>query len=94
MSKILECAKVDPSSGCQFVVRGETVEEVLRKASEHAREHGIWEVTPKFLEQIKVKIYEAQFPGGIVRGRKNLTSTLDLSEVRGLNPIVSFILKL
>jgi hypothetical protein len=24
MAKILECAKVDPSSGCQHVVRGET----------------------------------------------------------------------
>ena len=24
MAKILECAKVDPSSGCQHVIRGET----------------------------------------------------------------------
>ena len=24
MAKILECAKVDPSNGCQHVVRGET----------------------------------------------------------------------
>jgi hypothetical protein len=31
MAKILECAKVDPSSGCQHVVRGETKEEVLTK---------------------------------------------------------------
>ena len=28
MAKMLECAKVDPSSGCKHVVRGETVEEV------------------------------------------------------------------
>ncbi len=34
MAKILECAKVDPSSGCQHVVRGETEEEVLKKAAE------------------------------------------------------------
>jgi hypothetical protein len=27
MAKILECAKVDPSSGCQHIVRGETEEE-------------------------------------------------------------------
>ena len=27
MAKILECAQVDPSSGCQHVVRGETEEE-------------------------------------------------------------------
>ena len=38
MAKILECAKVDPSSGCKHVVRGETVEEVLQKAGEHAKE--------------------------------------------------------
>ena len=41
MAKMLECAKVDPSSGCKHVVRGETVEEVLQKAAEHAKEHGI-----------------------------------------------------
>jgi hypothetical protein len=29
MGKMLECAKVDPSSNCQHVVRGETEEEVL-----------------------------------------------------------------
>ena len=40
MAKILECAKVDPSSGCKHVVRGETVEEVLQKAGEHAKEAG------------------------------------------------------
>jgi predicted small metal-binding protein len=46
MAKILECAKVDPTSGCQHVVRGETEEEVLQKAGEHAKEHGIRQVTP------------------------------------------------
>ena len=47
MAKILECAKVDPSSGCQHVVRGETEEEVLTKAAEHAKEHGIRDVTAR-----------------------------------------------
>ena len=32
MAKMLECAKVDPSSGCKHIVRGETVEEILQKA--------------------------------------------------------------
>src|SRR5438128_7414152 len=36
MGKIVECAKVDPASGCKHVVRGETEEEVLKKAGEHA----------------------------------------------------------
>ena len=59
MAKVLECAKVDPSSGCQHVVRGETEEEVLRKAGEHAKEHGIRDVTPQLIERIKVSIRDA-----------------------------------
>ena len=51
MAKILECAKVDPSSGCKHIVRGETVEEVLQKAAEHAKEHGIRQVTPELIER-------------------------------------------
>ena len=41
MTKIVECSKVDPSSGCNHVVRGATEQEVLQKAAEHAKEHGI-----------------------------------------------------
>jgi predicted small metal-binding protein len=59
MAKILECAKVDPSSGCQYVVRGETEEEVLAKAAEHAKEHGITEVTPELMERVKANIRDA-----------------------------------
>ncbi len=58
MAKILECAKVDPSSGCQHVVRGDTEEQVLRKAAEHAKEHGIREVTPEMIERVKANIRE------------------------------------
>jgi predicted small metal-binding protein len=56
MGKMLECAKVDPSSGCQHVVRGETEQEVLQKAGEHAKEHGIREVTPELIERVKANI--------------------------------------
>ena len=59
MAKILECAKVDPSSGCKHVVRGETAEEVLQKAAEHAKEHGIRQVTPELIERIKANIRDA-----------------------------------
>jgi predicted small metal-binding protein len=59
MAKILECAKVDPSSGCQHVVRGETEEEILTKAAEHAKEHGIREVTPELIERVKANIRDA-----------------------------------
>jgi predicted small metal-binding protein len=56
MAKILECAKVDPSSGCQHIIRGETEEEVLKEAAEHAKEHGIREVTPELIELVKANI--------------------------------------
>ena len=59
MAKLLECAKVDPSSGCQHVVRGETEDEVLQKAGEHASEHGIREVTPELMERVKANIRDA-----------------------------------
>jgi predicted small metal-binding protein len=55
----LECAKVDPSSGCQHVVWGETEEEVLTKAAEHAKEHGIREVTPELIDRVKANIRDA-----------------------------------
>lgn len=58
MAKILECAKVDPSSGCKYVARGETVDEVLQKASEHAKEHGISQVTPELMERVKASIQD------------------------------------
>jgi predicted small metal-binding protein len=56
MGKVLECAKVDPSSGCAHVVKGETEEEVLKKAGEHAKEHGIREVTPELIARVKANI--------------------------------------
>jgi predicted small metal-binding protein len=59
MEKILECSKVDPTSGCQFVVRGESEEVVFPKVAEHAREHGIREVTPELIERVKANIHDA-----------------------------------
>jgi predicted small metal-binding protein len=56
MGKIIECAKVDPSSGCKHVVRGETEDEVLKNAMEHAKQHGIREVTPELKAKVKAAI--------------------------------------
>jgi predicted small metal-binding protein len=58
MGKIVECAKIDPSSGCQHVVRGKTDEEVVRNAMEHAKQHGIREVTPELMAKVKSAIRE------------------------------------
>ena len=32
MGKVIECAKVDPSSGCKHVIRENTEEEVMKNA--------------------------------------------------------------
>jgi predicted small metal-binding protein len=56
MGKMVECAKVDPSSGCKHVVRGQTEEEVLKNAAEHAKQHGIREVTPELKAKVKAAI--------------------------------------
>lgn len=53
MGKIIECAKVDPSSRCTHVVRGKTEDEVLKNAMEHAKQHGIREVTPDMMARVK-----------------------------------------
>ena len=58
MSKIIDCNKVNPSSECHHVVRGETEEEVLKNAKEHAKEHGFTEVTPELVAMIKSNIRE------------------------------------
>jgi len=59
MAKIVECAKVDPSSGCKHVIRGATEAEVLQKAAEHAKEHGIRQVTPELMDKVKANIRDA-----------------------------------
>ena len=52
-------AKVDPSSGCNYVVRGETEEDLLRNVAVHAKEHGIREVTPELMKLVKANIHDA-----------------------------------
>jgi predicted small metal-binding protein len=56
MGKILECAQVDPSSGCTHVVRGKTEEEVMKNAAEHAKQHGIRQMTPDLMAKAKAQI--------------------------------------
>ena len=53
MGKVIECATVDPSSGCKHVIRGKTEEEVLKNAAEHAKQHGIRQVTPELIARAK-----------------------------------------
>ena len=56
MAKVIECAKVDPSSGCKHVIRGNSEEEVLKNAMEHGKSHGIREATPELKAKAKAAI--------------------------------------
>jgi predicted small metal-binding protein len=58
MAKVIHCQKVVPESGCAHSVRGETEEELLKNAEQHAKEHGIVEVTPELIERLKSFIEE------------------------------------
>jgi len=42
-----------------FVVRGATEAEVLQKAAEHAKQHGIRQMTPELMEKVKANIRDA-----------------------------------
>ena len=55
MSKVIYCSKINPSSKCNHVMRGSTVEEVLRKAGEHAVAHGL-KVSPDLLKKVEAAI--------------------------------------
>jgi predicted small metal-binding protein len=50
--------QVAPEAGCDHVVRGATEEEALRNAAEHAKEHGIGEVTPELMEKVKAAMHD------------------------------------
>ncbi len=59
MGKVLECDKVDPSSGCKYVMRGENDEEIIKKAKEHIKSHGIREMTTELMSKIRAAIHTA-----------------------------------
>jgi predicted small metal-binding protein len=57
VSLIVDCNKVNPASRCQHIVRGETEEELLKNAAEHAKEHGL-EPTPELISMVRGNIEE------------------------------------
>lgn len=57
MSKELHCGDVVP--GCDEVIRGETVEEVMEAGARHARDaHGMEEVDAETAEKVRAAIRE------------------------------------
>ncbi len=55
MAKVIDCAKVNPASGCGHVVRADTEEELMRLAAEHAKSHGM-EPTQELMDSVKAHI--------------------------------------
>jgi predicted small metal-binding protein len=56
MGKMVDCNKVDPSSGCTHVVHGKDEQELMRNVAEHAKQHGIRDVTPELTAKVKAAI--------------------------------------
>lgn len=55
MTKVLSCR--DVGVDCDWVVRAETEEEIMRKSAEHARkEHGLTEITPEMEKNVRAAI--------------------------------------
>ncbi len=55
MAKAVYC-KDAGFTDCSAVMRGETEEEVIQKAGEHAKDHGLVEVTPELAQQMRTLI--------------------------------------
>ena len=61
MGKVLNCGDVKP--GCNFEIRGNTEEEVLQKAAEHAKsEHGLETIPPDVLAKVRGAIHDDAEP--------------------------------
>ncbi len=56
MAKVISCREA--GQDCDEVIRGQTEEEVLQKAAEHAKQHGLVEATPALAAQLRGLIKE------------------------------------
>lgn len=55
MSKVLACREV--GMDCDFVARGNSEEEIMAKAAQHARQdHGFESIPPEVAEKVKAAI--------------------------------------
>jgi len=58
MGKVLRCGELFP--GCAVVARGETDDDILEQAAEHAkRDHGVATIDPATLAKVKAAIRPA-----------------------------------
>ncbi len=50
MTKSFICT--DIGIDCKWTATGQTNEEILKQVAEHAKEHGVTEVTPELIEKV------------------------------------------
>jgi predicted small metal-binding protein len=59
MAKILRCGDLMP--GCEAVVEGSDVAEVMAKAAEHAASaHGLTDITPELAQKLQAAINDKE----------------------------------
>lgn len=58
MTLQVNCGKVNPDSGCTVIVQAETEDELMQKVAVHAKDHGIVDITPELIAQVKGAIEE------------------------------------
>ena len=57
MAKVLKCGDLNP--GCTFEARGNSENEVLQKAAEHARtKHNMTQISQEFQNRARMAIYD------------------------------------
>ncbi len=57
MTKTMKCGDLMP--GCDFVAKGETTDDILKQAADHAKAvHGL-DVTPELADKVKSVIKDA-----------------------------------
>jgi predicted small metal-binding protein len=67
MGKVLNCGDVKP--GCDFEIRGNSEEEVLQKAAEHAKtDHGMDSIPPDVMDKVRGAIHDEAEPAANVAG--------------------------
>ena len=57
MAKVLKCSDVTP--GCNFEIRGNSEDEVLKKANEHAKTaHNMQNMSPEVISKARAEIHD------------------------------------
>jgi predicted small metal-binding protein len=47
---------VDPSSGCHEVMHGKDEADVMKKAAEHVKQHGLTKMTPELQAKVRASV--------------------------------------